>query len=300
MNTADSKITDLSRKKDRPWLSLEFFPPKTDAGMEKLGYNAQLLTAANPDFVTVTWGAGGSTQQRTLDVCRMLRETGFAPVMPHLTCVGVGRAELEHIVDGMYEEGYRNIMTLRGDPPKGESNFVPHPDGLHYAGELVELIKSRHADMCCGVAGYPEVHPEAESFERDLVHLKGKIDAGGDFVTTQLFYDNAKYFSYFDKCREQGIKTLILPGVLPVVSLKQVERLSVMCGSVVPEQLMADLNAANGDIAEEEQIGLDFTVRQIDELLAAGAPGVHLYILNDSKAALSRELMACFRRIRGH
>ena len=284
---------------DRPWLSLEFFPPKTDAGMEKLGYNAQLLTATNPDFVTVTWGAGGSTRQRTMDVCTMLRDIGFSPVMPHLTCVGAAREELEQIIDQMYAQGFRNIMTLRGDPPKGESNFVPHPDGLHYASELVVLIKSRHPDMCCGVAGYPEVHPEAESLETDLDHLKKKIDAGGDFVTTQLFYDNACYFSYFDQCRAHGIQTLILPGVLPVISLKQVERLSSMCGAKVPPSLLQDLEQAGGEGTEAEKVGLDWTVRQIEELLEAGAPGVHLYILNDSKAALSRELMECFRRIYG-
>ena len=297
--TVEPRITDLSMQGERPWLSLEFFPPKTDAGMEKLGYNAQLLTATNPDFVTVTWGAGGSTRQRTMDVCTMLRDIGFSPVMPHLTCVGAAREELEQIIDQMYAQGFRNIMTLRGDPPKGESNFVPHPDGLHYASELVVLIKSRHPDMCCGVAGYPEVHPEAESLETDLDHLKKKIDAGGDFVTTQLFYDNACYFSYFDQCRAHGIQTLILPGVLPVISLKQVERLSSMCGAKVPPSLLQDLEQAGGEGTEAEKVGLDWTVRQIEELLEAGAPGVHLYILNDSKAALSRELMECFRRIYG-
>ena len=297
MTVADTQITDLTMQGDRPWLSLEFFPPKTDAGMEKLRYNAQLLTATNPDFVTVTWGAGGSTQQRTMDVCAMLRDTGFSPVMPHLTCVGAARKELEEIIDQLYASGFRNIMTLRGDPPKGEANFVPHPDGLHHASELVGLIKSRHPEMCCGVAGYPEVHPEAESPEKDLEYLKTKVDAGGDFVTTQLFYDNACYFSYFDQCREHGIKTLILPGVLPVVSLKQVQRMSAMCGSNVPPELITVLEAAGGEGLDAEKAGLDWTVRQIEELLEAGAPGVHLYILNDSKAALSRELMECFRRI---
>ena len=299
MSSVDSRIVDLSRRAARPWLSLEFFPPKTDAGMEKLRYTAQLLTAAEPDFVTVTWGAGGSTHQRTLDVCAMLKEVGFTPVMPHLTCVGAARSELVEIVDDIYSLGYRNIMTLRGDPPKGETRFVAHPDGLHYAGELVELIKSAHPDVCCGVAGYPEVHPEAESLEKDLEHLKTKVSAGGDFVTTQLFYDNQKYFSYFDHCRAQGVDTLILPGVLPVTSLKQVQRLSTMCGSSVPPTLLANLEAVGGEGAAAEAVGLRWTVNQIDELLSAGAPGVHLYILNDSKAALSQELMECFRRIRG-
>ena len=146
---------------------------------------------------------------------------------------------------------------------------------------------------------YNHLHPEAESLETDLDHLKKKIDAGGDFVTTQLFYDNACYFSYFDQCRAHGIQTLILPGVLPVISLKQVERLSSMCGAKVPPSLLQDLERAGGEGTEAEKVGLDWTVRQIEELLEAGAPGVHLYILNDSKAALSRELMECFRRIYG-
>lgn len=297
MTSPDSRITDLTMEENRPWLSLEFFPPKTESGMEKLRYNAQLLTATNPDFVTVTWGAGGSTRQRTMEVCTMLRETGFSPVMPHLTCVGTGRKELEAIVDDMYARGFRNIMTLRGDPPKGEANFVPHPNGLHYASELVELIKSRYPEMCCGVAGYPEVHPEADSLEQDLQHLKRKMDAGGDFVTTQLFYDNACFFSFFDQCREHGIKNLILPGILPVISLKQVQRLSTMCGAEVPHALLVDLETAGGEGPQAEEVGLAWTVRQIEELLKAGAPGIHLYILNDSKAALSKELMECFHRI---
>lgn len=294
----DVRITDLFAERKRPQLSLEFFPPKTETGMERLRYNAQLLTAVQPDFVTVTWGAGGSTRERTLEVCRMLRATGLRPVMPHLTCVGASREELRRTVQEMVDLGYRNIMTLRGDPPKGAENFVPHAEGLSYAAELVALIKEDFPEVCCGVAGYPEKHPEAHSLDEDVAFLKAKIEAGGDFVTTQLFYDNERYFDFYERCRCAGIDRMILPGILPVMSLKQVLRISEMCQAYFPPELREALEQAGEGSPEAEKVGLEWSVRQIEGLLEAGAPGVHLYILNDCKAALSLELMNCFSRIR--
>jgi methylenetetrahydrofolate reductase (NADPH) len=191
--TADRPISELFAQ-HRPLRSLEFFPPKDEAGVEALRQTATVLKRIAPDFVSVTYGAGGSTRERTAQVSRLLRtEIGFT-VMPHLTCVGHTRDELNGVADQLHAGGYRNIMTLRGDPPKGETEFVPYKDGLRYGSDLVALLKARHADFCLGVGGYPEKHPEAPSIEVDLDNLKRKVDAGAAFVTTQLFFDNAVYY----------------------------------------------------------------------------------------------------------
>ena len=188
--TPDRPISELFAQQ-RPLRSLEFFPPKDDAGVEALRATATALQRMNPDFVSVTYGAGGTTRDRTAQVSALLKtELGFT-VMPHLTCVGHTRTELRELADRIYSGGFRNVMTLRGDPPKGATEFQPVPDGLRYANELVALLKERHADFCLGVGGYPEKHPEAPSLELDLDHLKRKVDAGAAFVTTQLFFDNA-------------------------------------------------------------------------------------------------------------
>ena len=291
---ADAKISDLLANAKRPLLSFEFFPPKDDAAMAALRTAAAQLLALKPDFVTCTYGAGGSTRARTLGVCTMLRDLGFGPVMPHLTCVGSSRAELGEIADDLFARGFRNIMTLRGDPPKGDTTFQPAPDGLAHASDLVALLNFRRPEFCCGVAGYPETHPEAISPEADLANLKRKIDAGGAFVTTQLFFDNEKYFEFVARCRAAGIRAPILPGLLPAISLKQVQRMCAMCKTTLPDGLAHAMEAAGGDGEAAEYAGIRWAERQIGELLARGAPGIHLYILNRSKAALSRELVRFF------
>ncbi len=292
---ADTLISDLFKQTQRPLLSLEFFPPKDDAGIEALHPIAERLLPLQPDFVTCTYGAGGSTRGRTLAVCALLRGIGFGPVMPHLTCVGSSRAELEQIVDDLHLRSYRNIMALRGDPPKGASTFVTAADGLAHAADLVTLIKARHPDIVCGVAGYPETHPEATSPAADLQHLTTKMNAGGDFVTTQLFFDNQVYFDYVARCRAAGITQPILPGLLPVITLKQVERMCAMCNTALPPALRAELEAAGGEGDAAEHVGIRWAERQIDGLLAGGAPGIHLYILNRTKAVLSNELLRFFQ-----
>jgi methylenetetrahydrofolate reductase (NADPH) len=195
--TPDRPISELFAQK-RPLRSLEFFPPKDDAGTEALRQTATVLQRISPDFVSVTYGAGGSTRERTAQICDFLkRDFGFT-VMPHLTCVGHTRAELSEVADRIYAGGFRNIMTLRGDPPKGETTFTPYKDGLRYANDLVMLLKARHADFCLGVGGYPEKHPEAPDAAADLVNLKRKVDAGAAFVTTQLFFDNTVYYRFVE------------------------------------------------------------------------------------------------------
>ncbi len=291
---SDIQISELLARSNRPLLSFEFFPPKDDAAMAALHQNGEALRAAKPDFVTCTYGAGGSTRQRTMEVCGLLRNQGYAPVMPHLTCVGHSRNELETIAREWYQAGYRNIMALRGDPPRGFSQFRPSPDGFTHAAELVDLLKIQYPDLCCGVAGYPETHPEAVSPEADIRHLKAKLDAGGAFVTTQLFFDNEYYYDYVKRCRKAGITQPILPGLLPVISLKQVQRMCSICKVALPEELQNQLEAAGDDQQAAARVGVRWAEAQIKDLLKKGVPGIHLYILNRAEAALSDELTQLF------
>jgi methylenetetrahydrofolate reductase (NADPH) len=282
----DRSISELFAQK-RPLRSLEFFPPKDDAGVEVLRGAANSLKRMNPDFVSVTYGAGGTTRDRTAQVSALLRnEFGFT-VMPHLTCVGHSRAELGDIADRIHAGGFRNIMTLRGDPPKGSTEFKVTQDGLRNANELVSLLKERHADFCLGVAGYPEKHPEAPSLDADLTHLKRKVDSGAAFITTQLFFDNSLYYRFVEKCRAAGITIPIVPGIMPVLSLKQIQRFTQMCGASLPKQLITRLEVASEDSDVVETIGIDWALTQIRGLLANGAPGYHLYIMNRAKGALA-------------
>ena len=284
--TPDRPISELFAQK-RPLRSLEFFPPKDDAGIEALRGAATALKRMNPDFVSVTYGAGGTTRDRTAQVSAMLKyELGFT-VMPHLTCVGHSREELGEVADKIYSGGFRNIMTLRGDPPKGATEFRVTPDGLRNANELVSLLKTRQPEFCLGVAGYPEKHPEAASLDVDLTNLRRKVDAGAAFVTTQLFFDNTVYYRFVERCRAAGIDVPIVPGIMPVQSLKQIQRFTQMCGATLPKQLITRLEVAAEETEVVETIGIDWALTQIRGLLANGAPGYHLYILNRAKAALA-------------
>jgi methylenetetrahydrofolate reductase (NADPH) len=282
----DRPISELFAQK-RPLRSLEFFPPKDDAGVESLRAAASALKRMNPDFVSVTYGAGGTTRDRTAQVSALLKKDFGFTVMPHLTCVGHSREELDGIADRIHTEGFRNIMTLRGDPPKGSSEFKAAANGLRNANELVELLKARHDDFCLGVAGYPEKHPEAPSHDIDLTHLRRKVDAGAAFVTTQLFFDNTLYYRFVEKCRAAGINVPIVPGIMPVLSLKQIQRFTQMCGTSIPKQLITRLEVAAEDSDVVETIGIDWALTQIRGLLANGAPGYHLYILNRARGALA-------------
>ncbi len=283
---ADRPISALFAE-NRPLRSLEFFPPKDDAGVEALRATATALKRIPWDFVSVTYGAGGTTRDRTAQISSFLKdELGFT-VMPHLTCVGHSRAELTDLADRLYADGFRNIMTLRGDAPKGEATFTPAPDGLRNASELVTLLKARHPAFCLGVGGYPEKHPEAISLDADLDALKRKVDAGADFVTTQLFFDNAIYHRFVEKCRTAGITVPIVPGIMPVLSTKQILRIATLSGSVLPTQLTRRLEVASEDSDVVEFIGVDWALDQIRDLIAHGAPGYHLYILNRARSALA-------------
>ncbi|WP_269523760.1 methylenetetrahydrofolate reductase [NAD(P)H] [Coraliomargarita parva] len=270
-----------------PLFSIEFFPPKTEEAAQHLLRTAERLQAFKPDFASITYGAGGSTRDRTLGYARKLHEDYGYTMMPHLTCVGHSRSELAGIIQSFKSAGLDQIMALRGDPPKGADSFEPHPEGLGYANELVRLIREEHPDCAIGVAGYPETHPEAPSPELDLLNLKRKVDAGATFITTQLFFDNALYFQFVDRCRQAGIRIPILPGLLSVSSLEQAKRFCEMCGASLPRELEDALLAADGDKTAIEAVGVDWTYRQARELLERGAPGIHYYILNRAGPATS-------------
>ncbi len=282
----DRPISTLFAEK-RPLRSLEFFPPKDDDGVEALRQSATALKKIPWDFVSVTYGAGGSTRERTAQVSAMLKDEFGLTVMPHLTCVGHSRDELNTIADRIHDGGFRNIMTLRGDPPKGSTTFEVATDGLRYANELVTLLKHRHSDFCLGVGGYPEKHLEAPSLEADLDALKRKIDAGADFITTQLFFDNSVYYRFVDLCLARGITVPIVPGIMPVLSVKQIQRIATLSGSTLPTTLTRRLDVASENPDVVEIIGIDWALDQIRDLVAQGAPGYHLYILNRAKSALA-------------
>ncbi len=267
----------------RPIVSVEFFPPKDDRGGEQIIQAAkEIREHLHPDFVSITYGAGGSTRERTYRYAGLLKDEYGFEVMPHLTCVGSSREELLEIIEGYRQAGFCNIMALRGDPPSGEETFIPHPDGLPFARDLVQLIRENFAGFSIGVAGYPEVHPEAASAEADLRHLKEKVDAGASFITTQLVYDNANFLAFVERCRGAGIRVPIIPGLMPIRSAKQARR---FCQHI-PQELEAALEAAGDSDEAVRKVGVDWMYRQIADLMDHGIMGFHLYIMNRSGMAL--------------
>lgn len=272
---------------DHPIRSVEFFPPKDDAGVFALRETAAALKSIDPAFVSVTYGAGGSTRARTAEVCTMLREDFGYAVMPHLTCVNHTRDEVLAIAREHHSRGIRNIMALRGDVPKGLTAETAFKDGLRYGADMLTLLRESLPDLCCGAAGYPEKHPEAVSLEIDVEHLKTKVDAGAAFITTQLFFDNSVYYRFVDRCRAQGIELPILPGIMPVLSVKSIRRMTQLCGANIPNTLNRRLEIAGENAEVVEFVGVEWAVSQIRDLLAQDVPGYHLYILNRAKSALA-------------
>ncbi len=268
-------------------LSIEFFPPKTEkSGIRFLKNARELHSIYRPDFVTITYGAGGSTRERTIKYAYLLKDAIGFEVMPHLTCVGQSRKEIHEILSNFTQARINNIMTLRGDPPRGEVNFKPHPDGLRYASDLVAYIHEHFPHFCLGVAGYPETHSGAQSLDADINNLKHKVEQGASFITTQLFFNNADYFLFVERCRAAGITVPIMPGILPVHSLSKILFFCKMCGTSLDPQLEKKLIAAGGEGEAAESTGIEWAYQQIRELLERGAPGFHLYCLNRPRGAL--------------
>ena len=275
------KIKELFDR-GNPVFSFEFFPPKDEAGITTLMDTVKNLQDLHPSFVSVTYGAGGSTRRKTIEITKRIKKELSIEAMSHLTCVGHGRDEISAILDEIEAAGIENIMTLRGDPPKGETNFVPHPDGFRYANELVTFIRSRKPAFCLGVAGYPEGHPEATSREADLTNLKRKVDAGADFIVTQLFFDTHDYFDLIDRAQALGIRLPVVPGIMPVTDVAQIKRFTQMCGAKIPPTLLAELETADGNKEAVVEIGIRYSTAQCESLIKNGAPGIHFYTLNKS------------------
>lgn len=278
------RIVDLLGGKS-PAISFEFFPPKDREGVDRLFATVAELAPFAPAYVSVTYGAGGSTRQLTVDlVGRIQREVGIE-AMAHLTCVGATQSELAGVLDQLQANGVGNIIALRGDPPKGASAFVTPPGGFGHASELAAFVKGR-GGFCIAGACYPEKHPEAESLDLDLMHLKRKVDAGAEFLITQLFFDNSAYFAFVERARALGITAPIIAGIMPVTNVSQIKRFTAMCGASMPETLLHRLEAVAADPDRVGEIGVEHAVAQCRELLACGAPGVHFYTLNRSKATV--------------
>ncbi len=263
----------------RPAISFELFPPRTERTLAELEERLPRLIDLGPSFMTVTYGALGSTRDRTLEVASKIKLEYGMETAHHLTCVGSSRDEITDILEEIRSNGIDNIVALRGDPPRGETEFTPPADGYGHGNELVEHI-SRFGGFSIAVAGYPEKHLEAPDFDTDLRNLKRKADSGADSVITQLFYDNGDFFSFADRCRAIGIEQPIVPGLMPILNVQQIKRITDMCGATIPDALLQQLQDAEDDEERVHQLGIVHTADQAIDLLDQGVPGIHFYVLN--------------------
>ncbi len=269
----------------KPLLSFEFFPPKTDNGFNALFQTIEELKPMRPSYVSVTYGAGGSTRAKTVDLVERIQNDAGIRAMAHLTCVGHTADEIGGILDELWKKGVRNVLALRGDPPAGQAQFVATEGGFSYAGELVQYVVGRH-DFCVGVAGYPEGHPQCLNRTRDLEHLKRKVDHGGRFVITQLFFDNADFYRFRDEARAMGITVPIVAGIMPITNVNQIKRFVSMCGAKIPQRLLTKLEAVENDPEAVHRTGVEYAANQCRDLLFNDCEGLHFYTLNKSKATV--------------
>lgn len=270
-----------------PVVSFEFFPPKTPEATTTLFETVRQLQACRPSFVSVTFGAGGGTRDRTIELVTRIKQELGLEAMAHLTCVGSSRAEIRAILERLAAAGIENVLALRGDPPAGQTEFVKPADGFGYASELIRFIRDEGHDFCIGAACYPEGHVECRDLELDLQHLRAKVHSGVDFLVTQLFFDNADYHAFVRRARSAGIRLPIVPGLMPITNVAQVQRFTQMCGARIPQELHRRLRVVEHDPAAVVATGVLWTAEQTRELLAQGVPGVHFYTLNKSSATLA-------------
>lgn len=269
---------------NRPALSFEFFPPKDDIGFWDLYRTIESLKPLDPTYVSVTYGSGGATRRKTLDLVARIKSDIDIESMAHLTCVGSTRAAIAGIVDDLKNRGISNILALRGDPPEGQAKFVPTEGGFRYASELASFVRERHADLCIGGACYPEGHPEAPNLEQDLENLKRKVDAGVDFLITQLFFNNDCFFSFRDRIAAVGIDVPILAGIMPILSARQIKRFTQMCGATIPRDLLRKIEAVEDDAEAVRHVGMYHSTQQCLALTEQNVAGIHFYTLNRSTA----------------
>ena len=278
-----------------PCFSFEFFPPKSDEGLEQLFATVTELARLEPSFASVTYGAGGTTRDGTVEISGRIKREHRIETMTHLSCVGETGGGIEEILERIEGEGIENILALRGDPPHGEDHFEAPQGGLSSAADLAAFISSRH-EMAIGASCFPEVHPEAKSLEADLAYLKRKVDAGASFLITQLFFDNGVFWDWLGEARRVGIDVPILVGLMPITSYAQIRRFCELCEAKIPEALAAAMKACGGDEHAEMELGIAYAARQCEELLAGGVPGIHFYTLN--RAPATRAILGALRAAR--
>jgi methylenetetrahydrofolate reductase (NADPH) len=280
----------------RPVFSVEFFPPKTEEGRETLFETVEVLSQLGPSFFSVTYGAGGATREGTVEITRAIRDEYGVEAMAHLSCVGETRDALRGMVDRIADAGIENILALRGDPPRGQIDFVQPEGGLGSAAELAGLVSETHPEISIGGACFPEVHPEAPSLEADVAYLKTKVDNGATFLITQLFYENRSYFDFVPAARAAGIDVPIIPGIMPMTRYRQIARIAELCEARIPERLARAMEAADGDERAEFGLGVAYAAQQCADLLRAGAPGIHFYALNRWPA--TRAILAALQALK--
>ena len=285
------RISQLLEQR-RPVFSFEFFPPKTDEGQRTLEGTLEVLKDDQPDYVSVTYGAGGTTRNRTVEITKSIKQDLQIEAMAHLSCVGEPAERLVEILGEIDSAGIENVLALRGDPPRGATEWQPHPGGLSYSVELIRLIRERF-DFCVGAACFPEVHPDAADRASDLRYAREKVEAGAAFLITQLFFDNELYFDFVEDARAAGIETPIIPGIMPITNYGQIKRFTEMCGASIPEELTAQLDGRADDPEAVAELGVAYATLQCSDLLARGAPGIHFYTLNRSPA--TRAILAALR-----
>ena len=287
------KIIDILSRSTRPIFSFEFFPPKTEEGRTELFEALKKVKTLNPGYISVTYGAGGGTRDKTIEIVEQAKNILGLESMAHLTCVGHSKEEIKKILDELETSGIENVVALRGDPPKGETSFKPNPGGFKYASELTEFIRASYS-FCIAVAGYPEGHVESPNKETDWDYLSQKVKAGADFIITQLFFENHYFFTFEKRMREKGVTVPIIPGIMPITNFHQILRFTQMCGAKIPEKIITDLQPIQDNIVEVQRYGIEYATSQCKELIAHGVPGIHFYTLNKSHA--SQEII---RRLKG-
>ena len=278
------KITEIFKKQKRTF-SFEFFPPKNYLSAVKFGINAGQLIKLDPSFVTVTYGAGGSTQENTFNLVDLFHnDLGFV-CMAHYTCLNATKEKIAYDMRVLQDMGIENVMLLRGDPPKGEDYFPENPDGFNYGSDLVRFVRDQY-DFCIGAGAYPEKHLEAPNMEEDLINLRIKVDAGADFLTTQMFFDNQYYWEFVNKAEQKGIRCRIIPGIIPITNYTNIRKFAQKIGASIPEGIANKMEPYLDKPNEVYKIGLDLAIEQCRDLLDNGAPGIHFYTLNKSRAAV--------------
>ena len=285
------RISDLLERR-RPIFSFEFFPPKTDEGRQTLEGTLEVLKDDRPDYVSVTYGAGGTTRNSTVEITKSIKQDLGIEAMAHLSCVGEPSERLAEILGDIDSAGIENVLALRGDPPRGETQWRPHPGGLSYSVELIRLIRKRY-DFCVGAACFPEVHPDAPDRESDLRYAREKVEAGASFLITQLFFDNELYFGFVEDARAAGVDVPIIPGIMPITNYGQIKRFTEMCGASIPDELTTQLDGRADDPEAVAELGVAYATLQCSDLLARGAPGIHFYTLNRSPS--TRAILAALR-----